>query len=68
MLSLSVLVPCLYAEKLQVAIDTHTGMIQCHVPQFITTPSVILELQHAFNMKRTAIVPLIKELRLVARF
>nr|CAD7406222.1 unnamed protein product [Timema poppensis] len=46
-LSVPVLQPCLRAEQLLVTVDTHTGMLQCHVPQYwITQRRCEKTLQH----------------------
>ncbi|KAJ8973062.1 hypothetical protein NQ317_018790 [Molorchus minor] len=34
LLSVAILQPCLRAEQLLITVDTHTGMLQCHVPQY----------------------------------
>lgn len=62
-LSVSVLIPCLSAEQLLVTVDTHTGMIQCHIPQYNRGPPSINELQYAFNTDRSRIPALISEIR-----
>lgn len=62
-LSLSVLIPCLQAEQLLVTVDTHTGMIQCHIPQCNRYPPFISDLQHSFNTDRTNIPSLISDIR-----
>ncbi|XP_065205637.1 mediator of RNA polymerase II transcription subunit 14 [Planococcus citri] len=63
-LSLSILIPCLRAEQLLVTVDTHTGMIQCHIPQYSSRyPPVVSELQHSFNTDRSNIPALISDIR-----
>lgn len=62
-LSVSILIPCLSAEQLLVTVDTHTGMIQCHIPQHNRGPPSINELQNAFNTDRSRIPVLISEIR-----
>lgn len=63
MLSLCVLTPCLRAEQLLVTVDTHTGMIQCHIPQYSRYPPFISDLQHAFNADRSNLPVLISDIR-----
>ncbi|XP_075216285.1 mediator complex subunit 14 isoform X2 [Lycorma delicatula] len=60
-LSVGILQPCLRAEQLLVTVDTHTGMLQCHVPQY--DPPLIPELQAALNGDHTRLTTLISELR-----
>lgn len=60
-LSVAVLQPCLRAEQLLVTVDTHTGMLQCHVPQY--EPPLIPELNNALNGDHTKLTMLITELR-----
>lgn len=60
-LSVAVLQPCLRAEQLLVTVDTHTGMVQCHVPQY--EPPLIPELYAAFNGDHSRLPALISELR-----
>ncbi|EEB11666.1 CRSP complex subunit, putative [Pediculus humanus corporis] len=60
-LSVPVLQPCLRAENLLVTVDTHTGMLQCHIPQY--EAPLIPELQAALNGDRTRLPNLISELR-----
>ncbi|XP_065213759.1 mediator of RNA polymerase II transcription subunit 14-like isoform X2 [Planococcus citri] len=63
-LSVAVLWPCLPAEQLLVTVDTHTGMIQCHIPQYGNRyPPVVSELQNAFNTDRSNIPALISDIR-----
>lgn len=62
-LSVPVLQPCLRAENLLVTVDTHTGMLQCHIPQY--EAPLIPELQAALNGDRTRLPNLISELRFV---
>lgn len=60
-LNVPVLQPCLRAEYLLVTVDTHTGMLQCHVPQY--DPPIIGELQTALNGDHAKLPTLISELR-----
>lgn len=60
-LSVPVLVPCLRAEHLLITVDTHSGMLQCHVPQY--DPPILPELQNAINADRTKVAGLLTELR-----
>ncbi|KAG8245357.1 Mediator of RNA polymerase II transcription subunit 14, partial [Homalodisca vitripennis] len=59
-LSVAILQPCLRAESLLVTVDTHTGMLQCHVPQY--DPPIMTELQSALNTDHTRLPTLISEL------
>lgn len=60
-LSVPILQPCLRAEQLLVTVDTHTGMLQCHVPQY--DAPLIPELQAALNGDHTRLPALVSELR-----
>ncbi|XP_050538100.1 mediator of RNA polymerase II transcription subunit 14 [Daktulosphaira vitifoliae] len=60
-LSVAILNPCLRAEQLLVTVDTHTGMLQCHVPEF--NPPCIVQLQQALNSEHSKIPLLISDLR-----
>lgn len=60
-LSVAVLQPCLRAEQLLITVDTHTGMLQCHVPQY--DPPLIPELNNALNGDHSRLPMLITELR-----
>uniref|UniRef100_A0A1B6LA62 Mediator of RNA polymerase II transcription subunit 14 n=1 Tax=Graphocephala atropunctata TaxID=36148 RepID=A0A1B6LA62_9HEMI len=60
-LSVAILQPCLKAESLLVTVDTHTGMLQCHVPQY--DPPIMSDLQSALNTDHTRLPTLISELR-----
>lgn len=60
-LSVPVLQPCLRAEQLLVTVDTHTGMLQCHVPQY--DAPLIPELQTALNGDHSRLPTLVSELR-----
>lgn len=60
-LSIPILQPCLRAELLLVTVDTHTGMLQCHVPQY--DAPLVPELTTALNTDRSRLPNLISELR-----
>ncbi|XP_049856745.1 mediator of RNA polymerase II transcription subunit 14 [Schistocerca gregaria] len=60
-LAVPVLSPCLRAEQLLVTVDTHTGMLQCHVPQH--DAPLVPELQTALNNDHARLPALISELR-----
>ncbi|XP_028152767.1 mediator of RNA polymerase II transcription subunit 14 isoform X2 [Diabrotica virgifera virgifera] len=61
-LSVAILQPCLRAEQLLITVDTHTGMLQCHVPQYDGAP-LIPELNNALNGDHARLPMLISELR-----
>ncbi|KAG8232290.1 hypothetical protein J437_LFUL011231 [Ladona fulva] len=52
-LSIPVLSPCLRAEQLLVTVETHSGQLQCHVPQYHSPPAnpppLVPEIQQALN-------------------
>lgn len=54
--------PCLRAEQIHVTVDTHTGMLRCHVPKHLDCP-IISDLQNALNSDMTKLQTLISELR-----
>ncbi|CAG5108193.1 Similar to MED14: Mediator of RNA polymerase II transcription subunit 14 (Aedes aegypti) [Cotesia congregata] len=60
-LSVPILQPCLRAELLLITVDTHTGMLQCHVPQYDVP--LVPELTAAFNGDHSRLPTLISELR-----
>ncbi|KMQ89075.1 mediator of rna polymerase ii transcription subunit 14-like protein [Lasius niger] len=60
-LSVPILQPCLRAELLLVTVDTHTGMLQCHVPQY--DAPLVPELTAALNGDHSRLPTLISELR-----
>ncbi|KYN27989.1 Mediator of RNA polymerase II transcription subunit 14 [Trachymyrmex cornetzi] len=60
-LSVPILQPCLRAELLLVTVDTHTGMLQCHVPQY--DAPLVPELTLALNGDHSRLPTLISELR-----
>jgi mediator of RNA polymerase II transcription subunit 14 len=53
--------PCLRAELLLVTVDTHTGALLCHVPQY--NAPLVPEIQVALNTDRSRLPLLISELR-----
>lgn len=60
-LTVPILTPCLKAESLLITVDTHTGMLQCHVPKY--DPPIMTELQQALNSDHSRLVALVSELR-----
>lgn len=60
-LSVAILQPCLRAEQLLITVDTHTGMFQCHVPQY--DPPIMPELCNSLNGDHTRLPILVTELR-----
>ncbi|XP_034941406.1 mediator of RNA polymerase II transcription subunit 14 [Chelonus insularis] len=60
-LAVPVLQPCLRAELLLVTVDTHTGMLQCHVPQY--DAPLVPDLTAALNGDHSRLPVLISELR-----
>ncbi|XP_076298705.1 mediator complex subunit 14 [Lasioglossum baleicum] len=60
-LSVPILQPCLRAEHLLVTVDTHTGMLQCHVPQY--EAPLVPELTATLNGDHSRLPTLISELR-----
>ncbi|XP_070163425.1 mediator of RNA polymerase II transcription subunit 14 isoform X4 [Polyergus mexicanus] len=60
-LSVPILQPCLRAELLLITVDTHTGMLQCHVPQY--DAPLVPELTAALNGDHSRLPTLISELR-----
>jgi len=60
-LSVPILQPCLRAELLLVTVDTHTGMLQCHIPQY--DAPLVPELTAALNGDHSRLPTLISELR-----
>lgn len=54
--------PCLRAEQIHITVDTHTGMLRCHVPKHLDS-SVVPELQTALNSDLNKLQPLVSELR-----
>lgn len=61
-LTLPVLSPCLRAEQIHITVDTHTGMLHCHVPKHLDCP-LITDLQNALNNDHLKLPGLISELR-----
>uniref|UniRef100_A0AAG5D4U4 Mediator of RNA polymerase II transcription subunit 14 n=1 Tax=Anopheles atroparvus TaxID=41427 RepID=A0AAG5D4U4_ANOAO len=62
MLTVPVLNPCLRAEHIYITVDTHTGMLRCHVPKHLDCP-IMPEMQHALNNDWSKLQHLISELR-----
>lgn len=62
MLTVPVLTPCLRAEQIHITIDTHTGMLRCHVPKHLDCP-IIPEMQVCLNGDRSKLPQLMSELR-----
>lgn len=61
-LTIPVLTPCLRAEQIHITVDTHTGMLHCHVPKHLNCP-FIPELQQILNNDLTKLPNLVSELR-----
>lgn len=61
-LTVPVLNPCLRAEQIHITVDTHTGMLRCHVPKHLDCP-IIPELQTTLNGDLTKLPHLVSELR-----
>ncbi|XP_065361680.1 mediator of RNA polymerase II transcription subunit 14 [Calliphora vicina] len=61
-LTVPVLTPCLRAEQIHITIDTHTGMLRCHVPKHLDCP-IIPEMQTSLNNDRTKLPQIMSELR-----
>ncbi|XP_052862208.1 mediator of RNA polymerase II transcription subunit 14 isoform X2 [Anopheles cruzii] len=62
MLTVPVLNPCLRAEHIYITVDTHTGMLRCHVPKHLDCP-IMPDMQHALNNDWSKLQHLISELR-----
>ncbi|XP_069951708.1 mediator of RNA polymerase II transcription subunit 14-like isoform X2 [Cherax quadricarinatus] len=62
MLHVPVLQPNLRSEQLLITVDTHTGVLLPHVPQYDNCPK-IPDLQHALNNDKSKVDDLISELR-----
>ncbi|XP_053690334.1 mediator of RNA polymerase II transcription subunit 14 [Sabethes cyaneus] len=62
MLTVPVLSPCLRAEQIYITVDTHTGMLRCHVPKHLDCP-IMPEMQLALNNDRSKLQHLVSELR-----
>ncbi|XP_050305905.1 mediator of RNA polymerase II transcription subunit 14 [Anthonomus grandis grandis] len=60
-LSVAILQPCLRAEQLLITVDTHTGMLQSHVPQY--DPPLIPEINNILNGNHARLSTYISELR-----
>lgn len=61
-LTVPVLNPCLRAEQIHITVDTHTGMLRCHVPKHLDC-HIIPELQNALNNDLGRVSFLVSELR-----
>ncbi|XP_064090575.1 mediator of RNA polymerase II transcription subunit 14-like [Macrobrachium nipponense] len=61
-LHVPVLQPNLRSEQLLITVDTHTGILLPHVPQYDNCP-IISDLQQALNQDRSKVDDLISELR-----
>lgn len=61
-LTVPVLSPCLRAEQIHITVDTHTGMLRCHVPKHLNC-TVIPELETALNSDIGKLPQLVSELR-----
>ncbi|XP_037940367.1 mediator of RNA polymerase II transcription subunit 14 isoform X2 [Teleopsis dalmanni] len=61
-LTVPVLTPCLRAEQIHITIDTHTGMLRCHVPKHLDCP-IMAEMQATLNGDHSRLGPLMSELR-----
>lgn len=60
-LSVPVLQPCLRSEFLLISVDTHTGKLQCHIPQY--DAPLIPDLTTALNEDRSKLSILVSEVR-----
>uniref|UniRef100_T1GS83 Mediator of RNA polymerase II transcription subunit 14 n=1 Tax=Megaselia scalaris TaxID=36166 RepID=T1GS83_MEGSC len=61
-LTIPILNPCLRAEQIHVTVDTHTGMLKCHVPKHLDCP-IMPEFQLALNGDTSKLAQLSTELR-----
>ncbi|XP_017469746.1 PREDICTED: mediator of RNA polymerase II transcription subunit 14 [Rhagoletis zephyria] len=61
-LTVPVLTPCLRAEQVHITIDTHTGMLRCHVPKHLDCP-IMPEMQTCLNGDRSKLQQIMSELR-----
>lgn len=61
-LTVPILQPCLRAEQIHITVDTHTGMLRCHVPKHLDC-QIIPELQNALNTDLNRVQLLVSELR-----
>lgn len=61
-LTVPVLSPCLRAEQIHITVDTHTGMLRCHVPKHLDC-TVVSELQATLNSDLNRLQSLVSELR-----
>jgi mediator of RNA polymerase II transcription subunit 14 len=61
-LTVPVLNPCLRAEQIHITVDTHTGILHCHVPKHLDCP-IVPELQNAINNNHRKLQNLVSEMR-----
>lgn len=61
-LTIPILNPCLRAEQIHITVDTHTGMLHCHVPKHMDCP-IVNEMQNALNNDTSKLQNLVSELR-----
>lgn len=61
-LTIPILSPCLRAEQVHITVDTHTGMLRCHVPKHLECP-IVPELQSALNNDYSKLSNHVSELR-----
>lgn len=61
-LTVPILNPCLRAEQMHITVDTHTGMLRCHVPKHVDCP-IVTELEEALNKDLAKLPTLVSELR-----
>lgn len=61
-LTIPVLSPCLRAEQIHITVDTHTGILHCHVPKHLDCP-LVPDLQTILNTDLTKLPALVSELR-----
>lgn len=61
-LTIPILNPCLRAEQIHITVDTHTGLLRCHVPKHLDCP-IIPELQNSLNNDLSRVQQLVSELR-----
>lgn len=61
-LTVPVLTPCLRAEQIHITIDTHSGMLRCHVPKHLDCP-IMKEMQNCLNNNRSKLPAIITQLR-----
>lgn len=61
-LTVPVLSPCLRAEQMHITVDTHTGMLRCHVPKHLDCP-IVTDLEESLNKDQSKLPVLVGELR-----